>query len=563
MNIPFHSFEQHIDEKILKRGLQYFKDGYVRKPDIISDNKYEAIVEGTELYAVNLTIENEVITQFSCTCPYNMGPVCKHVVAVIFYLQQDKLKLNEKHSGKKQSKDVEKQETIEEQVNQLLGSMSHADLKAYIRKFCLKNRDFRNLFLSQNAHFVIPDSKKLYAKQVKTILKNSYSDYYETPGAGDAVYELVLTAEEMLESGNLQTALCMASAVAEEMSKVIGYADDSNGEIAECIDSAIETLRDISNQPLPETLRTEFFSYCIDAFQGKIFTGMEWYFTLLDIAVNLIRNDMEVKQIYALLDQIKLDDNFDTEDAQEIRLQLIEKFEGEDKATQYVEANLNNSRFRKITIGKAIDSKDYIRAISLAESGLEIDAERTELANNWRDYLLKIYLLMEDTENIMKYARYMFLNSYRERKGYFDIMKTHTLPDNWNKYVEGLIAELIKRKSQKVGFASETIVEIYIWEERWSDLLQVLKRDPSLESIESYEKYLSKDFSGELTDLYQKFILKYMAEKMGREHYRKACYYLQRMIGLNAREKANFVISQLKKLYPRRAALMDELKSIK
>ncbi len=99
MLIPLRHFEDFIDETILRRGLSYFKKGQVHEPEEIRTGEYEAIVEGTEDYTVRLTIKNGAITEHVCNCPYDMGPVCKHVVAVIFYLQQDELELEQKKSA--------------------------------------------------------------------------------------------------------------------------------------------------------------------------------------------------------------------------------------------------------------------------------------------------------------------------------------------------------------------------------------------------------------------------------------------------------------------------------
>jgi uncharacterized Zn finger protein len=84
MKIPLNSFEQYIDETILKRGFQYFKKGLVNEPEELMPGEYEAIVEGTEPYTVTLTNKNDVVTEYVCSCPYEMGPVCKHVAAVFF-----------------------------------------------------------------------------------------------------------------------------------------------------------------------------------------------------------------------------------------------------------------------------------------------------------------------------------------------------------------------------------------------------------------------------------------------------------------------------------------------
>ena len=44
MQIPLDQFEQVIDEKILQRGLTYFKKGLVRELEETSPNTDEAVV---------------------------------------------------------------------------------------------------------------------------------------------------------------------------------------------------------------------------------------------------------------------------------------------------------------------------------------------------------------------------------------------------------------------------------------------------------------------------------------------------------------------------------------
>lgn len=51
-------------------------------------------------------------------------------------------------------------------------------------------------------------------------------------------------------------------------------------------------------------------------------------------------------------------------------------------------------------------------------------------------------------------------------------------------------------------------------------------------------------------------ILKYLEFNMGRDHYQKACRYLQRMIKLGGKEKANEVIFFLRNTYPQKKALI-------
>lgn len=569
MQIPLHAFEQYIDETILARGLQYFKKGLVNEPEEIAHGQYEATVEGSEVYTVRLTIKNETVTDYVCTCPYDMGPVCKHVAAVIFYLQQIELNLTAQPSqGKKAGQSSPKKKTIAEQVDEVLHKMSHSDLKEYIKEQCDKDSTFRQLFLAKFAYLVIPDSKALYAKQIKAILKSAmgrggYIEYSEARHAGRDIYEIVQTAEKQVEAGNYQTAMYMAWAVLEEMTAALEFADDSSGDIGGCIEPAVEVLFSLSNQPLSDTLQNELFEYCITAFQKGTFKGWDWHFSMLDLASELAQTTEHTKQINALLDTVKpnnSDWDWDIQKAQRIRLQLIRKTEGEEKAIRFMEQNLGNSDFRKEAIERAISTKDYDKAIALSEEGVKKDEkDKPGLADNWREYLLNVYTLLKETDNMIKYARYLFLNSNREKKGYFDILKKQVSPQNWNDFVEGLINN-IRQKNRWVDYNS--IAQIYIWEERWNDLLGIVKQNATLNSIETYEKYLSTEYADELTSLYQTAILKYMETNINRDYYQEACRYLRRVIKLGARDKANYVIKMLQTLYPKRKALMEELQKV-
>ena len=93
MKIPLSEFEQHVDETILKRGLKYFKGGLVREPDELSSGEFEFIVRGTEEYTVRMRLKDNVLVDQVCSCPYDLGPVCKHVAACLFFLQQEELGL--------------------------------------------------------------------------------------------------------------------------------------------------------------------------------------------------------------------------------------------------------------------------------------------------------------------------------------------------------------------------------------------------------------------------------------------------------------------------------------
>ena len=241
----------------------------------------------------------------------------------------------------------------------------------------------------------------------------------------------------------------IACAVLEEMTKALNFADDSNGDIGGSIEYAVNILFTISQQPIDEPVHKELYNYCLKSWQEMLFEGWDWHYTMLDIAVELTKNDNEAKQIHILLDEIKpnnTDWDWDMQEAQRIRANLIRKTEGEEKASAFLEKNLSNSDFRKEIIEKAIKEKDYNKAIALSKEGINIDdSDKPGLANDWRDYLLKVYIILNDTEDIINTARFLFIDSNREKKRYFDILKKQLSPENWDDFVQCLIKDILKK----------------------------------------------------------------------------------------------------------------------
>ena len=172
MQIPLDQFEQIIDEKMLKRGLTYFKKGLVHEPEEISPNTYEAVVEGTEDYTVRLTVENDVVTDYSCNCSYDLGPVCKHVAAVILSLQEEELSLTKKAAKPKKSAGAgtKKSKSVALQIDELMDKASVDELKELIRTEATKNAVFRNHVLSWLDHYNENASKDLYQKQLRAMI---------------------------------------------------------------------------------------------------------------------------------------------------------------------------------------------------------------------------------------------------------------------------------------------------------------------------------------------------------------------------------------------------------
>ena len=83
-----HILQNNFSNPIISRGKRYFKTGLVRNLQI-SNNFVSANVQGNEKYAVVITF-NEILetASMSCSCPYFEVDNCKHIVAVIYKLEE-------------------------------------------------------------------------------------------------------------------------------------------------------------------------------------------------------------------------------------------------------------------------------------------------------------------------------------------------------------------------------------------------------------------------------------------------------------------------------------------
>lgn len=90
MQITETMIRKTCSSTIYKRGLEYFKEGrvHLRKRE---ENLITAVVDGEELYNVNVKLSGNSVEGCFCTCPYfeTMNTACKHIIAALKQRQKE------------------------------------------------------------------------------------------------------------------------------------------------------------------------------------------------------------------------------------------------------------------------------------------------------------------------------------------------------------------------------------------------------------------------------------------------------------------------------------------
>jgi len=101
MILTLEDIKNLCTETSLVRGLEYFQMGNVTDLEQFG-NKITATVEGTSDYKVTIHTDKEGI-KASCTCPYDWGGYCKHIVATLIALSENYPDI-ERNKNKKEKK---------------------------------------------------------------------------------------------------------------------------------------------------------------------------------------------------------------------------------------------------------------------------------------------------------------------------------------------------------------------------------------------------------------------------------------------------------------------------
>ncbi|WP_008311925.1 SWIM zinc finger domain-containing protein [Leptolyngbya sp. PCC 6406] len=81
-NISLDEIHEYTEPQVFARGENYYQSGAVERL-VQRGQTLEAMVLGSDPYRVQIDLNAEGITAAACTCPYDWGGWCKHIVATL------------------------------------------------------------------------------------------------------------------------------------------------------------------------------------------------------------------------------------------------------------------------------------------------------------------------------------------------------------------------------------------------------------------------------------------------------------------------------------------------
>jgi len=564
--MTFKDFEKNIDSQILERGFGYFQNGNVISVNEVDTGLWEAEVEGTENYFVTIRTDKYKIKTWECDCPYDMGPVCKHVIAV-FYAIAEEIEVKKEQPYKKTNSEKDNKKRIEN----IFKAASKEELQNFIMAQFSKERSLKNSFVAYFAELLDENPEEKYKIIVKNLFKaahgrNGFMEYRSVHKFAHSLIELAEKGEKIFVNGNINESLTICKTLIENISEFVSEVDDSGGGLSSAIENAFDTFSGIVSKA-PPMLKDDLFVYCMNEYQKEKYHDFGFEDRFLDLLPSLISTEEQEKDFFELINkQIEIEKKNEYSDYNTVRLicakiEYLREKNLNAEAKALIRENIIHPDFREIVIDEAVKKKDFEIAKKLCLEGLVISekANHYGISDKWRQKLLHISEFNKNIPDIRKWSELLFFKSNFDMKYYMKLKSTY---DNnaWRDASE-MIVDKIKKENNPGGYRyADTLAKIFIEEKYIERLLNLVQSNSKLiDFIDCYAKYLKDKYPEEIISLYFEAI-KSHAKTTDRKTYEEVANYLKNLGRINGSENTlRQLLNYFRGLYRNRRAMMEIL----
>lgn len=178
--------------------------------------------------------------------------MCKHVVAALFYLEQNSFaeytEIEASPAGKKQKlvKAKAKKYVTATDIQKIVSSMTVDELRNFIISECA-DKSVKMRLVNAYGERILPPSAELFRTQIRTAINEAkgrygYVKYDNTCYVYDVVTEIIENACENMSVGRWDAAWVKLQAVIEEVDTILNSGDDSSGYLGCAVSAAFDVF---------------------------------------------------------------------------------------------------------------------------------------------------------------------------------------------------------------------------------------------------------------------------------------------------------------------------------
>ena len=536
---------------ILERGIDYFNRNFIENV-YVKDNIIKSTVCGTKEYKVEIVTDNEAIIDLSCNCPYaDSGENCKHMAAVLSYLESKENALAGQDRG--------------ESIGKLVEAVDTSIVKEFLIDVLRNDYKLLNRFKSKLKSDISPTDMAGYKNQISNVFRkyagrHGFIDYRNATYFISELQETLDTdIQSMVNNNQLQEAFELTNYIFIRVGNQ--DMDDSDGGTGQIANSCLDIWQEILYK-CDIKLKGEMFNWFITHLNGSVIDYMEAY--IEQIIFDDFKEEEFVTNKSVFLDnkinEYKKETNVWSNSYRlgQLVLRRIEILEERDVNPNIIEAyckeNLEINEIRKYYIDLCINRKDYDMAIKLLKEGRDKAKDSPGLIISYSLTLKDLYkqigkniLYEEELWALVLNYKASDLDLYKELKSIYS-------DEEWMKEREKVFSKLASNRG---------IDKFYELEGLYDRLLELVVRSHGLYMVTEYEKVLKDIYPKEILSKYENIVKTMATNTSSRAHYKEIVSILRRMNKYpDGKLKVSEIVSEWKTRHRNRPAMMDELNKI-
>lgn len=554
---------------ILERGYDYYLENAVENIDI-SEDIIRADVIGSEAYEVEISVNNDEITDMYCSCPYALdGRNCKHMAAVLYEWSED---AGEEESAKEVNTDLfqpaytvnaYKKKVIA--VEELVSSATEDEARSFLVAVLSEDEKLLLRFHNTINKQVTKEDIDNYIRQVDIIAdrylgRNRFISYYEADGFISELEEIIdEDVRQMIDNGNYLSAFEVMNYIFVLIGDVdMDDSDGGTGMLADRIYQLwLELLAKVSSEE-----KKQMFDWFTSHLDGTVIDYLEEYIEQI-LMEEFEEKEYEQVKLNFIEDMIARSECKDSDWSRDYAvgkwavryLELLnEKKVSEEQIKEICKKYWNNSTVRRYYIDLCMKKKEYDHALQVLDECILLDKQYRGLISEYSEKKKEIYLLQGNKSAYIEQLWQLVLeHEAGDLDLYRELKKQYTV-DEW----------LIKREEIFKKLPAYAHVErLYKEEKLYDRLLVYVLNSPGLYALQEYEKVLKKEYPEQILGKYKDEVNKMAMHTSDRKHYAHLVSLLRRMQQMkDGQELAEQIAVEWRAKYKNRPAMMDELRKL-
>ena len=544
-------FKDDFNTRILSRGYEYYEDGLVEYV-LLKGNIVTAKVEGSETYDVSVEIDNGIFIDGDCTCPYaSDGSYCKHMAALLYYLDNENLDKNNNYTTK------------EKEIRDSLRTINKIELDDFLVELLIEDRDvydkFRLRFNKSFPSLTIEDyENKIYSAIQSSAGRDGFIDYHESWDYTKNMHKIISEVNTLVDNGEYDLAFEVARTILETIPET--DIDDSNGSTGEVADSCIEIIERILEFILYDenVLAKKILDYILNEIKTEYLSNYAIdLYPLLNLYVerNIYLDEIEK----GLLESLELGKSkkyfWNTKHYVDILTDIYNKENSKDKIINLLKKYSNDNYICLKLVDEYLNADNVNDAITLLKNRLKEDSNR--------DYAYKLSEIYQKENMMEEYKNILYKLLYELDKYNIDIYKKiKYLYSNKDWLIErGKIISRILKEAKGNTYITD-ILNIYIEEKKYDDMYNLLK-DKDMSTIMRYEEYLLPKYNKELINIYVKCCKSFASKAFNRTMYSELArdmLHIKKM--QNSENEYTKLLEEMREKYRNKPAMQDELSQV-